>query len=308
VESGSSQVRRKRGKRSRQLSGGDARHRRRAVGGGELGTGAGASMAFTQQEEDEDHAFSNTKGGSNSKKRQLLLQSNKEVGTVIIHQEGKHSPREEVRMKGTAHGGSRALLLYPGMTPIGSLRHYDYDQQQALGLKLRRQALGLRSQEQVQVSVDDDDDDDSGASRRQLMQGESLGILDLGDEEGQDMDTYYDEEGESGRRRGRVLMEEDAGAWSEGDGEVEGGDEKGLMVEGESGGSHAGGMKGIRMRRRGGRVGVEEPFVWEADAQELMQHVLHQISHEQVVYLRRPVVVDWGHPQDGSELKNAKER
>ena len=51
------------------------------------------------------------------------------------------------------------------------------------------------------------------------------------------------------------------------------------------------------------------PYVWEADAQELLTHVLRQYGHEQVVYLRRPVVVNWGeHLQDGSEVKRAKER
>ena len=74
----------------------------------------------------------------------------------------------------------------------------------------------------------------------------------------------------------------------------------------EAGGEAVGGQEG----KLGGRRGEgSQPFVWEADAQELLTHILRRYEHEQVVYLRRPVVVKWGdHLQEGSPLKQAKER
>ena len=103
---------------------------------------------------------------------------------------------------------------------------------------------------------------------------------------------------------------------------------------GEGAGSHPeGGLRGLAKAdghgddgngdeadRKSGRRGVHQhssesgkasasPYVWEADAQELLTHVLLRYNHQQVVYLRRPVVVTWGDRlEDGSDIKKAKER
>ncbi|GAX78830.1 hypothetical protein CEUSTIGMA_g6267.t1 [Chlamydomonas eustigma] len=287
---GLSEIRMKRGRKSIQLGSGDIAKLRSMVDEERKRVEASRVAHMAYESQDEDEAFANTYSTrAHHAKRQLLhrVKGEDEVVLKVLRQQMFGKEREARRKIAESSDGRRLLLQGSGIVGLSQQRNE------------HAQDVGIQGQGSK-------DDTDCSDSKRYLLQDESLGISDQYNEEAQDVDVDHQEEYASGRRRGRSLMGEEKTDSRDEDAFFDGSADEIMSGHVESGSSSGGGM-GNHVGKYGG-VGTERLFVWEADAQELMQHVLHQIKHEQVVYLRRPVIVDWGHPQDGSELKHAKER